>query len=462
MPRCCSVVSCSFTTLLHPSPTDTGNHTTTNNMPRVKWIDGLRGVAAAIVASGHYFNGDFPTPFRTYWTEPLRDNQRLYQLPPINLLWSMNVMVPLFYVISGYSMASGLLELRDKQSEQFVDRLRSSAVRRFVRLMLPLIGLAVFCQIIFFCDLFVRSLPEGSAPGLQPWTSPWSHLNYLCRYVLDNLQLFQFQYNHGLSQQLWTIPLDLRGSFTVYLLIVLQASWKPHGRLWLLALVQAHTLWYGIWDAFSILTGLTFAEISALDKRTGYQPRILRGITSYTLRFALAAYVGSLNSNDNGYPPEFRVLELAQPRLWSRYGWTNARHCWHSLGAVLVFSVLMQSPRLQGIFTLRPFQYLGQYSFSIYLVHVPMYQIIRCPLRDYLWRLQEHREWPGSWEAYQSWYSFTFSWIVSGILSYAAVLLAAWSYARYVNPHVERMSRDVDTYLNQPNTDPGAVEKKGV
>ncbi|CAG8370697.1 unnamed protein product [Penicillium salamii] len=430
-------------------------------MPRVKWIDGLRGAAAAVVAFDHYFNGELPAPFRTYWTEPLEDNQRFFQLPPINLLWSMNVMVPLFYVISGYSTASGLLELRDKQSEIFIDRVRSSVVRRFIRLTLPLIGLGIVCQIVFFCDLFIRSLPENSAPGLQPWSSPWGHLGYLSRYVADSLQLFQIQYNHGLSQQFWTIPLDLRGSFVVYLVVVLQAPWQPRVRLSFLGLLLAHTLWYGIWDVFSILSGLAFAEISALYNRTGYQPRFLRGIISYVLRFALAAYLGSLGS-EVACPPDFRILELAQPWRWSRYNWTNARQCWHSLAAACLFSVLMQSPRFQGIFTLRPFQYLARLSFAIYLVHVPLYQIIRAPLRDYLWRLLENREWPGVWEASQSVSSYYSSWVASGIVSYFAVFVAAWSYTQYVNPHVERISRGTDKWLNQTETEALAGGKKGL
>ncbi|CAG7958252.1 unnamed protein product [Penicillium salamii] len=430
-------------------------------MSRVKWIDGLRGAAAGVVAFGHYFNGEITMPFRTYWTEPLKDNQRLLQLPPINFLWSMDAMVPLFYVMSGYSIASGLLELRDKQSELFIDRVRSSAIRRFIRLTLPLIMLGVFCQIAFFCGLFIRSLPENSAPGIEPWSSPWGHVSYLCKYVADNLQLFQFQYNAGLSQQFWTIPMDLRGSFVLYLVIIIQAPWQPRVRLSLLSILLAHSLWYAMWDIFSIFSGLAFAEISALYSRTGYQPRFLRGMISYVLRFAIAVYLGSLNSR-NSYPPDFRILELAQPWRWSRYDWTNARQGWHSIAVVCLFSVVMQSPRLQWIFTLRPFQYLGRLSFAIYLVHVPLYQILRAPLRDYLWRLLENREWPGAWEASQSVSSYYSSWVASGIVSGFAVWISAWLYTQYLNPHVGQISRDTDEWLSQTKTEAVAGGKKGL
>ncbi|CAI7610877.1 unnamed protein product [Penicillium bialowiezense] len=291
-------------------------------MPRLQWIDGLRGAAGILVAYGHYFNGDFDVLYRrTYWTEPLEDNQRLAQLPPINILWSLDVMVPLFYVIAGYSIANSLLELRDQRSETFVDRLRSSAVRRFIRLVLPLVGSAIVCQLIFYTDWFIHSLPENSAPGLQPWTSPWGHLSYLCRYVADNLQLFQFQYNHGLSQQLWTIPLDLRGSFFVYFVIFLQAPWRSSVRMLILSLMLMHTLWYGVWDAFSALAGLVLAETTSVYNRTGRPPKLLRGMVSYLLRFALAAYLCSLKSQVEEYPLDYLILERLQPPQWTLYNW---------------------------------------------------------------------------------------------------------------------------------------------
>lgn len=425
-------------------------------MSRVKWVDGLRGSAATLVAFGHYFNGEFPMLFRTYWTNPPEDNQRLVQLPPINLLWSMNVMVPLFYVISGYVVAMGLLGLRDGQSEQFTDRLRSSAIRRFVRLTLPLTGLAIICQIIFFCGLFIRSLPENSAPGLQPWTSPWGHLRYLGEYLADSLQLFQFQYNHGLSQQMWTIPLDLRGSFAMYFVIFVQVPWRPKVRLGFLSLLLSHTLWYGIWDVFSMMAGLSFAELSALYARTGYNPRFLRGTISYVLRLALAAYLGSLNAALNDYPPDFRILGLIQPWKWSFYSWDNARLTWNALGAVLLFSVLMQSPRLQRMFSLQPFQYLGKLSFSIYLVHTPIYQIIRSPLRDSFWALQERRGCSSGWSSFMAAYT------ASGVISYTVVFFVAWWHARYIDPQVGRVSRNIDVWLSQGKADVQPARKKSL
>ncbi|KAJ5367145.1 hypothetical protein N7541_001086 [Penicillium brevicompactum] len=432
-------------------------------MPRLKWVDGLRGTAAILVAYGHYFNYDFPMLYRrTYWTEPFEENRRLAQLPPFNLLWSLDAMVPLFYVIAGYSLANGLLELRDQRSESFFDRLRSSAVRRFIRLVLPLVGLGILCQLIFYTDWFIHSLPENAAPGLQPWTSPWSHLRYFCRYVADNLQLFQIQYNHGLSQQLWTIPLDLRSSFFVYFVMFLQAPWRPSVRLSILSLMLMHTLWYGVWDAFSALTGLTFAEISSFHKRTGCHTKLLSGWFSYFLRFALATYLCSLKSQVGEYPLDYRILETIQPPAWTRYNWSTARFSWNAIGAVSLFSVLMQSPRLQGILGLWPFQYLGKHSFSIYLVHTPIYQVIRSPLRDWLWRLQGNKGWAGFEGASQSWNSYIISWVGSGLMSFCVVFIVAWSYSQYVNPRVDQLARDIDMWLSHAETDVKAKKKKEI
>lgn len=45
------------------------------------------------------------------------------------------------------------------------------------------------------------------------------------------------------------------------------------------------------------------------------------------------------------------------------------------------------------------------------------------------------------------------SYIVSGIISYNVVFLVAWLYARYIDPQVGRLSRNVNVWLNQGDAD---------
>ncbi|KAJ5308994.1 hypothetical protein N7508_004373 [Penicillium antarcticum] len=418
-------------------------------MSRVKWVDGLRGIASFVVAFNHYFCGEIPMPFRTYGTEPPEENRRLIQLPPIKFLWSMKAMVLLFMVMSGYSSARSLLETRERRPDQLADRLRSSICRRPFRLLLPVFALAVSSQVAFYCDLFKGALAEDFATWVQPWASPWRHLLYICGYMADNLHIIEFQWNRGMNAQTWTIPFDLRGSYIIYFVIFVQAAWKPRMRFYSLGIMVLYFLRYGRWDIFCFLAGLGLAEISIDHDRTRDYRRFLGGSISYVLRLAVGVYLFSLSGEEDKYPADYRSLGLLQPQIWSRWGWVDARQTWNAVGAVLLFSVLMQSSRAQRVLSMRVFQHLGRLSLPIYLWHLLVYQVIRRPLRDRVWWSLENRPYPGHLKAAERFNSLLTAVVVSGAICGTGVLLVAELYARFMDPHFVRMTRNIDTWINQ-------------
>ncbi|KAJ5747902.1 uncharacterized protein N7511_009598 [Penicillium nucicola] len=431
---------------MSPTPPNTTQSPITN---RIKWIDGLRGIAAFVVAFNHYFCSEFPMPFRTYGTEPPEENQRLIQLPPIKFLWSMKAMVLLFMVISGYSASRSLLETRDNRPEQLTDRLRSSICRRPFRLLLPVLAIAVPSQVAFYCDLFKGALTEDFTAWVQPWTSPWHHVLYVCAYMADNLEIVQLQWNLGVNAQTWTIPLDLRGSYVVYFMIFVQAAWSPYVRVYSLGMTVLYFLRYGRWDIFCFLAGLGLAEINTIHDRTGDYRRFLGGSVSFVLRLALGVYLFCLSGEADTYPADYGFLGSIQPTVWSRWGWVEARQTWNAIGAVLLFSVCMQSSRTQRFLSLRLFQYLGRLSFPIYLCHVLVYQVIRRPLRDHVWWLLEKREYPGNSKAAESFDSLLIALVISGVLCGSVVFLVAELYAQFVDPQLVRLTRKIDIWVNQ-------------
>ncbi|KAJ5157777.1 uncharacterized protein N7482_008877 [Penicillium canariense] len=101
-------------------------------MERTKWLEGLRGIAAAIVAADPFFMSDVWHPFVSFWTDPPEGNRRLVQLPPIWILFSAQGMVTLFMVISG---------------PQFLARASFAIVRRLLRIYLPVLVTASLAQL---------------------------------------------------------------------------------------------------------------------------------------------------------------------------------------------------------------------------------------------------------------------------------------------------------------------------
>lgn len=66
----------------------------------------------------------------------------------------------------------------------------------------------------------------------------------------------------GLNGQLWTIPLELRGSFVVYLCVLGLARTRDAPRKWVLASLAAGLLWRGWWEGATFVAGLLIAEVT--------------------------------------------------------------------------------------------------------------------------------------------------------------------------------------------------------
>ncbi|PYH97046.1 hypothetical protein BO71DRAFT_469191 [Aspergillus ellipticus CBS 707.79] len=417
-------------------------------MDRIQWIDGLRGIAALIVTSNHFICGEIKAPFRSFWAQPSEANRRIFQLPPFRLLWSMDAMVPLFMVMSSYTISHRLLKVRDNSApDKLIDCLRSSILRRPIRLFLPVVALASCTQLLFYFGLYEGHVEERVATHIKPWASPCAHVRYLCEYVTDLLNIFCLQWNIGLNGHLWTMPLELRGSYLIYFTIFVQAVWRPRARLWCLGLMLSYLLWYGHWHTFCFLAGLGMAEVRVFRGQNTIIPP--RWTADYVLRLAVALYILCLSAEDD-YPPDYRFLRMFETEHWSRYdGWRDVRKTWHSIGAVLFFSVVLESPRLQRLLATRIPQSLGRLSFPMYLIHLSIFYMCSWSMRSNVWWLLKRCEYPASEEEDQYVGSLITVYVLSGGILLAVIMSMANVYIWLLDPQFARITRLFEMRLSQ-------------
>ncbi|EEU34919.1 uncharacterized protein NECHADRAFT_39684 [Fusarium vanettenii 77-13-4] len=433
-------------------------------MDRTTWLDGLRGIAAAVVTTDHYFlgsviNGGFMTSgFRSYWAEPAEANRRLIQLPPIRLIFASQAMVPLFFVISGYAMSINLLQLRDNNRSEFLRRLSSAATRRVLRIYLPVFCIATISQLLFFCNVYQWDFGD-LVLGRRPWTAPWSHVTFVFSYMLDNMNIISFPTHIGLNTQLWTMALEFRGSYIVYLAVLGLAFWRPHLRRLALGTLVAYWFYFGLWDVFAFLAGLYLAEVhvwsnpeamseeaklpqySLLGQRT--KPSLISFTTIRTyLSFILGVWLVCLNDHGS-LPPGYRILELVESSRWEN-DWDTISQCWRTTGSVLVVYAISKSAHLQRPLNSTPIQYLGKISFPLYLVHQSVYHIFQQPLRDSLWYVATWGPFPGTPEANNHTAQFAFSWLGGFAFSSAINLCAAHLYTRFIDQRCVELAKNLD------------------
>lgn len=435
-------------------------------MSRTTWLDGLRGIAAAIVATDHYFMGGvLDVAFRSFWADPPEENRRLIQLPPIRLLFAAHAMVPLFLVISGYAISINLLRARGSgNADDFLRRMSSTVTRRVLRIYLPVFCIAVISQFLFFCNIFQWKFGDEVTWGRRPWTAPWFHITFIFRYMLDNMNILTFQYNDGFNGQLWTMALEFRGSCIVYLLILGLAFWRPGLRRLALLVLMAYWFYFGLWDVVGFLAGLYLAEGQIMSESLGMESA-LAGLPSFVrpmfgankARVAMFATVWTYVcfimgfwlvclSDDGFLPPGYQFLEVFASSRWDN-NWGVINKTWKTVGSALVIYAIGKSPYLQRPLNTAPVQFLGKVSFSLYLVHQTVYHLVRNPVRDALWYVMTGEQY--TWGASERPVPYAITWIGGYIILAPLNLYVANLYTRFIDDRCVDLARRFEKLISQ-------------
>ena len=303
----------------------------------VRSLDGLRGLAAVIVLIRHTTNAV---------TMPLEQRRMLIE-GPFSLLFNAPGAVQLFFVLSGYVLASSL-----NRNRNWIDW-PQFYVKRIFRIYPPFI--AAVCFAWFLGDLD-DPIALGAIDGLTPWLARATHVSVTSSQLLKSLSFPGPA--HGLLGVGWTLTIEMVFSLLLPLmfLFVRRVHWSA-----LLALSLAILL-YGSGTflySFHFCLGII-----------AFEERVRLGIL--VSRFPTALWTVVLGAG---------LFLFCAPAL---LGWTG-QHLgilvvgYAPLNLLLVgsgcFFVLVAAlfvPLVSRVLASRVAAYLGQISFSIYLLHGPI------------------------------------------------------------------------------------------
>ncbi|KIW13434.1 hypothetical protein PV08_08622 [Exophiala spinifera] len=326
------------------------------------YLDALRGYAALIVVFFHIF----PTPEA--------ESSGWRRQPFLNLLDSGKAMVILFFVISGYALGYRLLILtRQGDAESLLNALSSSTFRRYFRLYL---SSAAACAFSF---PFVRMQWYNTHKGLYK-PSLIDNIIDFCIKTGAFLNPFGAQKSNPYLYQLWTIPVEYRGSMVLFLVILITCKLSTRDRMiatWLIIL--ACYVWEVRFQA-EFLSGFFIADLSMsrrperMDRRPSFsRGRSIAGKVGWSLVLVVGLFlvarpkVGNQLGFMKSVPWEF--LDSLVP---SWYGASTRYAFWISPGAFAVVLAIESYPTLQTPFHWRISQYVGDLSFGLYAIHPPV------------------------------------------------------------------------------------------
>lgn len=304
-----------------------------NRGPRLAALDGIRGLAALVVLLQHLLMSS-QTFGAYFWARyqaaaGFAEDPLVWLLfnPPLRLAWSGREAVIVFFVLSGFVLSLPWINARRPTYIEFV-------ARRICRIYLPYIAAAALAMALL---TIAPHHPLDAAA------------------IADDLLMLGGPAHNFVNAPSWSLIHEMRISLVFPLLVLPLVNWGAKGAaltiLALLAVVLAlppspawllsmnDTAWFAVFFVLGIATAQHAAAIrTALARSAAARGACLFGGLLLLMPLSYDFYAGFLTA----------------------------------LGACLVIYAALAPGRFERLLLARIPQWLGQVSYSLYLVHVPV------------------------------------------------------------------------------------------
>ncbi|MEP9380290.1 acyltransferase [Aquabacter sp. CN5-332] len=302
---------------------------------RVACLDGLRGVAACAVVAFHFFYAFHPVPFAKG-----REGFGLFDLP-VAVLWNGYFAVAVFFALSGFVLAASAP--RSLREAPLMIGLR------YVRLAVP----ALISSALAWA--WLSSFPDAAREAQAISGSPWFRWTYQAPIPPFSQALWEggigtfLEGTTRFNNPLWTMRAELLGSLLIY-------------------------------GSYAVLKGRVRAPVMALGlvgfATAGqfYLCAFCGGALIYELRHRLkdSPVIGALLCLAGLILGGSFPGHAAGPGLWATLQSYLGDDGLREAGALLFMVAMLITPQVRRVFEHPVAQRLGELSFPIYLVHVPL------------------------------------------------------------------------------------------
>lgn len=316
---------------------------------RLTYLEGLRGAAALMVFFCHF---SYAFYYALYSTEIVEANMpgnldAYLSVTPLNILYNGKLAVQIFFILCGYVISIRYFETGNK------DYLVKSAVKRYFRLLVPIL----FLEVVTFFLMKIGAYHNEAAAVISKSQDWFMDFNIQNPTILTLLKEIFFDAFFGepyyYNNILWIIKYEFLGSLMVYGILYITGKWKYRDIIYIILILVSIRSFY-----VSIFIGMFLCDLMHQDyPLIQFCKNKFILLISTLLGLIFATYpAGGVNLGNTLY------RFLGKPMVIIFY----------VVGTTLLFWVLLNSRWMQSLLNIKLFQIVGKYSFGIYLVHFPV------------------------------------------------------------------------------------------
>jgi len=307
--------------------------------PRYKQLDALRGIAALTVFFGHYMSIKIHEPlYSTLYPTPLA------------ILFNGNAAVMFFFVLSGFVLS---LPFVNTDKPLSLVEFYTKRVFRIYPAFIFAIIFSVMLKEFVFDKTGMASFSEWIRAS---WTWEWNKQSI--KEILKTFLLIGPRFNENfIDQPIWSLVFEMKISIILPFFIIIVSRGGLAFNVFFLCVIICLSYDHLWWPLLIFYYGVILAK---------YKGQLMLAVKEWPLIYVCVAFLLAifLYNNNMEFLHFYQQLNSLNKTTWSNY--------FIAVGSSIMMFIVLARERVSRFFENGIFTFLGNISYSFYLVHFPL------------------------------------------------------------------------------------------